>query len=77
MSEPQQLEVRAHRPVFDSLPLELVAGPERIETGWWDDAPATRDYYIAENTAGRLVWIYRERLPVPGKALWYLQGLFG
>ena len=77
LREPKQLEVRAHRPVFDSLPIELVAGPERIETGWWDDAPATRDYYIGENAAGRLVWIYRERLPVPDRPLWYLQGLFG
>ncbi len=77
LAEPRQLEVRAHRPLFESLPVELVAGPERIETGWWDDAPATRDYFIGENTAGRLVWIYRERLAVPGKALWYLQGLFG
>lgn len=77
LSEPQQLEVRAHRPVFESLPVELVAGPERIESGWWDDAPVTRDYFIGENQAGRLVWVYRERLPVPGQALWYLQGLFG
>ncbi len=77
LREPQQLEVRANRPVFDSLPIELVAGPERIETGWWDDAPATRDYYIGENAVGRLVWIYRERLPVPDRPLWYLQGLFG
>ena len=77
LAEPQQLEMRAHRPVFDASPIELVAGPERIEAGWWDDAPVTRDYFIGENTAGRLVWIYRERLPAPGKALWYLQGLFG
>ena len=70
------LDVRAHRPVFDS-PLDLLAGPERIETGWWDDAPVTRDYFIAENAAGRLVWVYRERLPAMGKAAWYLQGLFG
>ena len=77
LSEPQQLDVRANRPMFESSTIELVAGPERIESGWWDDAPVTRDYFIGENTAGRLMWIYRERLPVPGKPLWYLQGLFG
>lgn len=77
LTEPQQLAVRAHRPVFESLPLDLLAGPERIETGWWDDEPVTRDYYIGENAAGRLVWIFRERLPTPGRDLWYLQGLFG
>ncbi len=76
LSESRMLTVRAHRPVFDS-PLDLLAGPERIETGWWDDAPVTRDYFIAENAAGRLLWVYRERLPASGKALWYLQGLFG
>lgn len=76
LSEPRGLDVRAHRPVFDS-PLDLLAGPERIETGWWDDAPVTRDYFIAENAAGRLLWIYRERLATGGKGLWYLQGLFG
>ena len=77
LSEPCQLEMRGHKPWFEAMPLELVAGPERIETGWWDDAPATRDYFIGENATGRLVWIYRERLPLPGRALWYLQGLFG
>lgn len=76
LSEPRGLDVRAHRPVFDS-PLDLLAGPERIEAGWWDDAPVTRDYFIAENAAGRLLWIYRERLATGGKDLWYLQGLFG
>ena len=77
LSEPQPLEMRAERPLFEALPIALVAGPERVETGWWDDAPATRDYYIGENTAGRLVWIYRERLIIEDRALWYLQGLFG
>ena len=76
LSKPRMLDVRAHRPMFDS-PLDLLAGPERIETGWWDDAPVTRDYFIVENAAGRLLWVYRERLPATGKAMWYLQGLFG
>lgn len=76
LSAPQQLPVRSERPIFASLPLDLMAGPERIETGWWDDAPATRDYFIAENAAGHLVWIYRERLLEPDRPLWYLQGVF-
>ncbi len=77
MPQPEVLEVRQDQPLHESLPLDRLAGPERIETGWWDDRPATRDYYIAENAAGRLVWIYRERLPVDGRDLWYLQGIFG
>ena len=78
LSRSQQLEMRAHRPIYEALPLRLVAGPERIEIGWWDKAPATRDYFIGENEVGRLMWIYRERLPVEDdQAFWFLQGLFG
>jgi protein ImuB len=76
LSQPQPLQMRGHHVVYET-PLDMVAGPERIETGWWDDATITRDYYIAENAAGRLLWVFRERLPKPGKPLWYLQGLFG
>ncbi len=76
LSEPQALAMRGNHVMYET-PLDLVAGPERIETGWWDDATITRDYYIAENAAGRLLWVFRERLPRPGKPLWYLQGLFG
>ncbi|MGA8055498.1 MAG: DNA polymerase Y family protein [Burkholderiales bacterium] len=51
-------------------PLALLAGPERIETGWWDGAPCTRDYYVAQTSDRGLVWVYRE------PAGWYLHGLF-
>jgi protein ImuB len=57
--------------------LKLLAGPERIEAGWWDDALAVRDYFIACNEANLLLWVYRERQGVeveePG---WFLQGFF-
>jgi protein ImuB len=54
--------------------LRLVAGPERIESGWWDGRSARRDYYVARNANGETFWIYREhRL---SKA-WYLHGVFG
>lgn len=54
--------------------LSLLAGPERIETGWWDGHDALRDYYVARDTAGAELWLYREREP-PHR--WFLQGLFG
>ncbi len=77
LSEPMELEVRNNHPRYESLPLDLVAGPERIESGWWDDATVTRDYFIAENAAGHLVWVYRERLiAADERPTWYLQGLF-
>ncbi len=53
--------------------LSLVAGPERIETGWWDGEPVCRDYFVATNPAGEMVWVYRERRE-PGA--WYLHGVF-
>ena len=43
-------------------PLILLAGPERIESGWWDGHPVVRDYFVAGNAAQAVLWIYRERL---------------
>ena len=52
-------------------PLKLLAGPERIESGWWDGSDVTRDYFVAELRERALVWIYRER-HAPGG--WFLHG---
>ena len=49
----------------------LLAGPERIESGWWDGADARRDYFIARTGEGSMAWIYRER-----EGSWLLHGLF-
>jgi hypothetical protein len=43
----------------DGGPLTLVAGPERIESGWWDGADARRDYFVAID-GGRWLWIFRD-----------------
>lgn len=60
-------------------PLLLLAGPERIASGWWDD-PASgnpggveRDYYLAQGAGQDLLWVYRDLQP-PGR--WYLHGVF-
>ena len=53
-------------------PLSLLAGPERIESGWWDGADAVRDYFVAATPARELVWVFRSRRP----AGWFLHGLF-
>jgi protein ImuB len=68
--------VHEHRPCHGS-PLALLAGPERIEAGWWDEALVARDYYIAENQQGQLLWVYRERKAQDETDAWYLHGLFG
>jgi protein ImuB len=59
-------------------PLVLLAGPERIESGWWDlgqarRATVHRDYFVARNHHGQTLWIYRE-LAAPHR--WFLQGFF-
>ena len=47
----------------------LLAGPERIESGWWDGDDAKRDYFIAREQDS-MVWVYRE------DGDWYLHGFF-
>src|SRR4051812_32232714 len=48
----------------------LLAGPERIEAGWWDGDEAKRDYFIAECQGSSMAWVYRE------SGEWFLHGLF-
>ena len=48
----------------------LLAGPERIESGWWDGNEVRRDYYIARSGDGSLAWVYR------GIDGWYQHGIF-
>ncbi len=53
--------------------ITLLAGPERIEAGWWDGKSVQRDYYIARNGKGSVVWIYRQHR---GVLRWYIHGIF-
>lgn len=54
-------------------PLALLAGPERIESGWWDGGDARRDYFIAVDSGQRWLWIFRDPRPPGG---WFLHGVF-
>jgi protein ImuB len=77
LPEPVPLATRDTQPLLQGRPLQLVSGPERIESGWWDGAVVARDYFIALAEDGSLVWLYRSRLPaVPGEVTWFLQGRF-
>ncbi|WP_425930089.1 Y-family DNA polymerase [Pseudomonas sp. NyZ201] len=61
-----------------SLPLNglrLLAGPERIESGWWDGGDVRRDYYLVETAAGQRGWAYRQLGESRDSPLW-LQGWF-
>jgi protein ImuB len=44
-------------PLRDPRP-RLLAGPERIESGWWDGGDAQRDYYLIETSAGQRAWAF-------------------
>lgn len=77
LREPIAISERNNRPWWRS-PLTLLAGPERIEGGWWDAALVQRDYFIAEDETHALYWIYRERLASDdARHGWFVQGRFG
>ena len=73
LPEPAPLVTEDGYPQHDG-PLRFVAGPERLETGWWDEGGVARDYYVAVNSKGMRLWIFRNRSRPPG---WYLHGFFG
>ena len=74
LPQPKRLEEIDSTPHCDG-PLALLAGPERIESGWWDGRDAARDYFVARAKTESLLWIYRERGIAQGH--WYLHGIFG
>jgi protein ImuB len=53
--------------------VQILMGPERIESGWWDGADIRRDYYLIQTRAGQQGWAYRTVGQSDG--LW-LQGWF-
>jgi protein ImuB len=60
------------QPVRIEAPAQLLRGPERIESGWWDGDDVSRDYYLARTDAGSQIWVFHDRLT----RHWYLQGLW-
>lgn len=74
LDAPKPLDERNAIPHHEG-PLELLVGPERIESGWWDENDIGRDYFIARTADEALVWIYREHRALDG-GRWYLHGLF-
>lgn len=82
LSKPKSLPEIGGQPHHGG-PLTLLAGPERIESGWWDQDESgyagkgvgdiRRDYFIALTQDQRWAWIFRER-KAPGG--WFLHGWF-
>lgn len=50
--------------------LTVVAGPDRVSGGWWEDGAYAREYYRCVTGDGVLVWIYRDAT----RDRWLLQG---
>jgi protein ImuB len=75
--DPREFRQPGPRPVWLLEPRKLeedgfvrLAGPERIESGWWDGDDARRDYFIARLPDSSLAWVYREA------GEWFVHGLF-
>lgn len=72
LKPPMPLKSRNGRP-YRNGPLQTQPDRERISTGWWDDQPVDRDYFIAHGAKGGRYWVYRD-LRHPES--WYLHGIF-
>jgi protein ImuB len=73
LPEPALLPVEQGYPLHQGR-LRILEGPERLETGWWDEDSISRDYYTAINPRGMRLWVFRNRNRNAG---WYLHGFFG
>lgn len=83
LPEPLKLATRGERPLYQGL-LQLLAGPHRVEGGWWDrttegDEQRTRhvarDYWVALSEHAGVLWIFQTRL-ANEEAAWFLHGVF-
>lgn len=81
LDEPADCTAMPHRPIWlfatpqrcHIAEYQVLAGPERIEAGWWDGHDCRRDYFVVRDRTGCTLWAFREYKPEPG---WYLQGMF-
>ena len=73
LPEPALLPLEQGYPLHQGR-LKILEGPERLETGWWDEDSISRDYYTAINPRGMRLWVFRNR---NRDACWYLHGFFG
>jgi protein ImuB len=64
--------LRRPMPLRDAS-VRILAGPERIECGWWDEHDKRRDYYVIETHLGQRAWAF---VPVAANAGWTLHGWF-
>ena len=81
--EPLRLAVRGDRPLYQGL-LQLLAGPHRIEGGWWDRTTecgeqttrhVARDYWVALSEHAGILWVFQTRL-ANDETQWFVHGVF-
>ena len=61
------------KPLQLSVMPQIVAGPERIEGGWWDTGDVQRDYYVVHLSNGSSLWVYQD---LSDRGGWYLHGFW-
>lgn len=80
---PLRLAMRGNHPMYQG-PLQMLAGPHRVEGGWWhrvmegddqDTRHVVRDYWVALSAHCGVLWIFQERL-AQDETAWYLHGSF-
>ena len=80
LAEPLRLAAKRDGPLYQG-PLQLLAGPHRVEGGWWhrvgdEGQQVVRDYWVAFSAHAGVLWVYQERLTGRDEDAWYLQGSF-
>ena len=73
LDPPQRLSSRNEQPLHHG-PLLRIAGPHRVESGWWHEGQQ-RDYFLYFGEACGLLWVYHERLSESENG-WFLHGVF-
>ena len=82
LQEPLRLALNGPRPMYQGT-LQLLAGPHRVEGGWWDRGSdeeessrhVQRDYWVALSVHAGVLWIFTERHAGEDVA-WFLHGIF-
>ena len=57
---------------IDRQSFEILSGPERLQTGWWEATERARDYYVIRCRNGARGWAF-----VQPDGNWFLHGYFG
>lgn len=77
-ANPSLAEIAGTRPfwllrrpiILREAPARILAGPERIESGWWDERDQRRDYYIVETRRGQRAWAFVEAGAAASAGVW-------